>query len=163
MGRVKSSWFFEGCTPKPRYACDADGATVPPNWRITGQAVHVICSTNSQTHFTRLPATCFSILSVCVFQLCFFVVCWSLRCALMCSEVWLSLWRDVFSCWVSNPQLPLWRQPRTYRQQVQCMATGGFFEHASRRHIPQSRWAWWLLIDRGAARLLGAPRGTRCR
>ena len=32
----------------------------------------------------------------------------------------------VFCC-VSNLQLPLWRQPRRYRQQVQCMATGGFF------------------------------------
>ena len=30
MERVKSSWLFDGCTPTPRYACDADGATVPP-------------------------------------------------------------------------------------------------------------------------------------
>ena len=74
MARVKSSWFFEGCTPTPRYACDADGATAPPKWRITGQVVHVIYSTNSNPHFTHLPATFFSGLSVC-FSTVFFFVC----------------------------------------------------------------------------------------
>ena len=87
MERVKTPWFFEVCTPTPRYACGADGATVLPKWRIAGQPVHVIYSTNSHPHFTHLPATCCFLVSLCVFSIVFFVVCWSLGCTLLCSEV----------------------------------------------------------------------------